>query len=223
MDSVKPKARSIMSDLNCGHEWLKPHRCCQDDVWGASPILSIAWHGFIAAQRKRHCYEMAMANEDPEDPYDFFVVVRPDLAILEPVASLGDLSRRPPRVYIASKEAGEPPGDYLYIVPRTLASDFFGILRDFMTPICHNEHRVHWPPEYALSPALSQIPRQIMAWALVIVRENGQADCQRLENEVFHHSLGYRNGDGVPISLADYCRQLVDADRFSVTHSYNLQ
>ena len=100
-------------------------------------ISPMAWNGYFAYMRKRFCYDTALANEDPNDPYDFFVLARPDLVYFEPLPSVLELALRPHRVYLGPKECCDLPlSDFFYIIPRRWAKEVFDLMRDMYSERC---------------------------------------------------------------------------------------
>ena len=216
VEHMQAKSIQYVEDFDCKHPFLSKHMCCRKEVQ-AKKFSGAQWNGFFSYQRKVHCYENALKNEDPDDPYQYFIIARPDLAYFDSIPNMMEIASRPDRIYAASKEGHEAMGDYFYIVPRTLAKEFFYRLKHLYDAKCREDF-VPWPPEYSLHPVLQQFPLQVLPLPFTIVRPNGHADCFRMRNEVFHRNKGFVY-KGEAMHIADVCEKLVFEGYFKVENA----
>eukprot|EP00743_Colponemidia_sp_Colp-15_P012931 GILK01014865.1.p1 GENE.GILK01014865.1~~GILK01014865.1.p1 ORF type:complete len:415 (-),score=41.54 GILK01014865.1:439-1683(-) len=206
--------------ISCKDPFLKGYACCTKKFRRQFPhdvknqASNQAWNGMYSYLRKIRCYKTAMKHEDPNDPFDYIVVVRPDLVFFEPVISVAELEKRPHRVYVSSKESDQPFGDYIYIIPRRFASNFFSSISNMFAAQCKKNHEILWSPEFHFEEILAKFPLQVLPLAFAIVRVYGGADCERLDNEVLRKNMLYRY-EQTNLSARDFCQTLVDNDYFT--------
>ncbi len=120
---------SNSSSFDCSHPYLKSHSCCQPDVGG------FKGHVFAYA-RKSHCYEEMVLKTNYE--FDYIAVIRPDMVWFREVDSIQRYidKNKIDAIYVSSKDAGNPIGDYAYLVPRSKADYFFSLLKNLYNTQC---------------------------------------------------------------------------------------
>ena len=87
----------VEEDFNCDHSFLKSHSCCNEKV-KKSKTSRPAWNGFFAYMRKSHCLKQVAMKEDKDDPYEYVIIVRPDLLYFEAFPYIQELVKNPDRL-----------------------------------------------------------------------------------------------------------------------------
>ncbi|KAJ3190974.1 hypothetical protein HK101_008197 [Irineochytrium annulatum] len=204
---------NIMENFNCDHPYLMHHPCCDEEVKMGRQIkfgpffsnTQQAFNGFYSYQRKVHCYETASSRKK----YDYYVSVRPDTLWWEAVPSIKSLAKGLRKLVQVSLERFVAVGDFAYIVPAEIASQFFQAVRDSQYPQCYR-NEIHWPPERILEDRLRDFPKQVLPLAFSITRDTGWIDCRRIENEVWNMNAAYRL-NGKAVSIHEYCKYMGDS------------
>eukprot|EP01127_Copromyxa_protea_P012636 TRINITY_DN3313_c0_g1_i2.p1 TRINITY_DN3313_c0_g1~~TRINITY_DN3313_c0_g1_i2.p1 ORF type:complete len:334 (-),score=27.00 TRINITY_DN3313_c0_g1_i2:145-1146(-) len=209
------------SDPTCKETWLNTSTCCPHYLksnyakYHAAPREE-PWAGWESYARKVSCLDMVEKHAAENNiTYDWYVVYRPDAYFFEPLLfSLHTLL--PNRVYLTSKEANQPPGDYIYFIPRPLLNSFVQAIAHHNDISCTKSHRPQWPPEYMMwdylqSEAGDSIPLQILQILFAYAGCSGQLICTRLGGEIWAQTQMVVKGKAV--SPEEYCQALA----FSLT------
>jgi hypothetical protein len=201
----------IDNALTCDHPFAKNHsECCRKrhnaladhnlgGLWSYSQVL-----------RRRICIGHLRDEEQKRGRrFDYIVLMRPDMFFWElspPATYLKGL----PRVLATSKERGQPPADYLYLMPREFLDDFDGSLYDVFDNYCATDRwdAFGMPPEFRFMEWITrrQVPFQVFPFQCTIVRSRTMADCDRLDSEVLKVATVRHNDALMP--LHELCRQL---------------
>lgn len=120
LNFLNARVVEILSQNDCSVAAAKQlYACCQDSFqqYGAprsGPYLQFLWI--------RRAFEHATAYEQIHNfAYDWFVRIRPDTLLLEPLPALINLP--PIRLYVQSNDGGDW-SDHFFIVPRLIAPPF---------------------------------------------------------------------------------------------------
>jgi hypothetical protein len=181
LDLFSPPLIRLRNDTSCnGIPGLSSHPCCKS-------ASGIALNGFLQYYYLRDTYRDLKRYEQAHNvSYDWYVRLRPDVTCFEPFFSPRMLSRR--RVYVQSKERvkqhqGERDiNDYLFVVPRQLADDFFE--RQLMSVFEAGDGcDAKFPPEEYLFTGSSSLPFQVLPFPCVRVMSSRSAQCFRLHKQ----------------------------------------
>ncbi|KAI8895838.1 hypothetical protein BC833DRAFT_599837 [Globomyces pollinis-pini] len=188
---------------SCDEPNIKDSSCCGREN---NPHYWTSYMRKVSAYNNVHQYELRNGFE-----YDWYIFIRPDLFFFEDsIVNLSTLNKN--RIYISSKEMGEPLGDFIYMVPNNLIKHFVSSVVHHNDQACTEGREPDWPPEYQFDPFIYKhhnLPHQILPILFTIARCNGKADCFRLNNEVLHklHLLH----DGKLVTPEYYCNLLVNS------------
>ncbi|KAJ2992130.1 hypothetical protein HDV02_003268 [Globomyces sp. JEL0801] len=166
---------------SCDEPFIKESSCCKrNDNPGHwfSYMRKVSAYNHVKEYEKKHGFE-----------YDWYIFIRPDLYFFEhSIVTLSSLNTN--RIYISSKEGGQPLGDYIYFVPKRYIESFATSLAKHNDYMCDQNQPPAWPPEFQLDPYVHntlKIPHQMLPIFFTITRCNENADCDRLQNEMFYH------------------------------------
>jgi hypothetical protein len=181
----------VDNKLDCKHHFaLNQSVCCQKRPTALNPPSGNGFWAYAQYLRRRLCIEhLRQAERERNVTFDYIVLMRPDLYFFEAVPPVTYLSRLRPHVLASSKEESQPPGDYVYLMPRELMDAFDGALYDNYDGYCSNDRMgdLGNPPEFRLMEWVNRrhVPFQVYPFKFAIVRSYTNADCFRLSNEVF--------------------------------------
>jgi hypothetical protein len=180
----------IDNKLDCKHPFaVNQSVCCQKRRTALNtPRRNGVW-AYAQYLRRRLCIEhLRQAERERNVTFDYIVLMRPDLYFFEALPPVTYLSRLRPHVLASSKEEGQPPGDYVYLMPRELMDAFDGALYDNYDGYCSHGriHDLSTSPEFRLMEFVNRrnVPLQVYPFKFAIVRSYTSADCFRLSNEV---------------------------------------
>jgi hypothetical protein len=204
---------TVDNELTCSHPFAKRQSaCCRKRPQALADKPQGGLWSYAQYVRRRLCIEQLKAAETARGvPFDYIVLLRPDMYVFEPVPPASFLVRRGPQVLAASKEGGQPPGDYLYMLTRDLLDDFDRVLYECFDSFCETDGWQHigGPPEFKIMEFIDKhhIPFQVYPFKFAITRSRTAADCARLRNEV--HRVATVRGEGKQaISPYDLCTRL---------------
>ncbi|KAI8892637.1 hypothetical protein BC833DRAFT_625636 [Globomyces pollinis-pini] len=207
LEYFKGKTRQISwENPSCTEPNIKESSCCQREN---NPAHWTSYMRKVSAYNHVRNYEIQHGFE-----YEWYIFIRPDLYFFEEsIATLSSLNTN--RIYISSKEKGEPLGDYIYLVPRNFINSFVSLVTHHNDYSCTKGMEPAWPPEYNLDPLIHQqhLPHQLLPILFAILRCDGSADCSRLDNEVLNN-LDLLS-DGKFMSPKDYCKTVVHSTLLS--------
>jgi hypothetical protein len=181
---------NINSDLDCKHPFaVNQSVCCRKKPTALNPPSGNGFWAYAQYLRRRLCIEhLRQAERERNMTFDYIVLMRPDLYFFEALPPVTYLSRLRPHVLASSKEEGQPPGDYVYLMPRELMDAFDGALYDTYDGYCVHERwgDVGGSPEFRLMEWVNRrhVPFQVYPFKFAVVRSYTSADCFRLSNEV---------------------------------------
>jgi hypothetical protein len=181
---------NIDNNLDCNHTFaVNQSVCCQKRSTALNPPSGNGFWAYAQYLRRRLCIEhLRQAERERNVTFDYIVLMRPDLYFFEAVPPVTYLSRLRPHVLASSKEEGQPPGDYVYLMPRELMDAFDGALYDNYDGYCARDcfSDLASPPEFRLMTWVNwrHVPFQVYPFKFAIVRSYTNADCFRLSNEV---------------------------------------
>jgi hypothetical protein len=184
----------IDNNFDCNHPFaVNQSACCKKRFTSLNPPSGGGFWSYAQYLRRRLCISSIRAMEvERNATFDYIVLVRPDLYFWEPLPPVTYLTRRKAQVLASSKEQNQPPGDYVYLLPRELMDAFDGALYDDFDGYCANNRLqdLGAPPEFRLMEWIIRraLPFQVFPFKFVVVRSTAVADCFRLSNEVLHVS-----------------------------------
>jgi hypothetical protein len=179
---------------DCSHPFAARHGCCKlpgklgNVRMGDPPDGAIGLKQYI---RKAQCSDrLKQIENETGEAFDVVMWIRPDVYLFDSLPSAGEILRsRHHRVLVSSKEESQPPGDYLFIAPRSLIWRWHQALFDAHAGEGCPERR-WWGPEIRLEHYVAhyKIPLQLYPFLFTLARSNVSADCDRLKNEVLFKS-----------------------------------
>jgi hypothetical protein len=179
----------VDNNLDCNHTFaVNQSVCCRKRRTALNPPSGNGFWAYAQYLRRRLCIEhLRQAERERNVAFDYIVLMRPDLYFFEALPPATYLSRLR-HVLASSKEEGQPPGDYVYLMPRELMDAFDGALYDNYDGYCAREclSDLGNPPEFRLMEWVNwrHVPFQVYPFKFAIVRSYTNADCFRLSNEV---------------------------------------
>jgi hypothetical protein len=205
----------IDNNFDCNHPFaVNQSACCKKRFTALNPPSGGGFWSYAQYLRRRLCISSIRAMEvERNATFDYIVLVRPDLYFCEPLPPVTYLTRRKAQVLASSKEQNQPPGDYIYLLPRELMDPFDGALYDDFDGYCANNRLqdLGAPPEFRLMEWIIRraVPFQVFPFKFVVVRSTAVADCFRLSNEVLHVSR--ESTEHGLMSMREQCDQAVPA------------
>jgi len=201
--------------------WLNTSSCCRFYSSQQSNMNILRkenmWASWESYARKASCFDKAETYAlEHNITYAWYVIYRPDMIFLEPLYfSLDTLP--PTRVYALSKESNQPPGDYLYFIPRSWFQEWMVAVAHHDDHDCDAVHHPFWPPEFKLWDYLQvegkgkHIPLQMIPLLFAFARCTGELSCQRLQSEVLYNAR-FSVSPQETVSPVALCYRLLGAD-----------
>lgn len=215
VDELKLEAAEfrLNEDITCTHPELSNNTLCahypnahqrftfpfrkEGGVWSFSQYMS----RYLCLKRLKD-YEATTGVA-----FDLVALIRPDVAMLEPVPPADFILRMRPRVLFAPKEILNEPSDYLYVFPRSFLDGVTKIVWDaYDRTVERKWEPVH--PEGRIFGLLKEwrFPYQIFPFLYTVVRRDKVAECGRMDHPTLQHTFVNSTDDGKIRSVVDDCK-----------------